>query len=92
MATGLLNEINSPADLRRFGPTDLEQLAREIRALITQTVAARGGHLASNLGVVDLTLALHRIFDFSRDHLVWDVGHQCYAHKILTGRREGFEK
>jgi 1-deoxy-D-xylulose-5-phosphate synthase len=88
----LLNEINSPADLRRFGPTDLEQLAREIRALITQTVAARGGHLASNLGVVDLTLALHRIFDFSRDHLVWDVGHQCYAHKILTGRREGFEK
>jgi 1-deoxy-D-xylulose-5-phosphate synthase len=92
LANGLLNEINSPADLRRFGPSDLEQLAREIRALITQTVAARGGHLASNLGVVDLTLALHRVFDFSRDHLVWDVGHQCYAHKILTGRREGFDK
>ncbi|MCX5656098.1 MAG: 1-deoxy-D-xylulose-5-phosphate synthase [Planctomycetota bacterium] len=91
MATGLLNEIRSPADLRRFGPSALEQLAREIRALITQTVAARGGHLASNLGVVDLTLALHRVFDFSRDHLVWDVGHQCYAHKIITGRREGFE-
>jgi 1-deoxy-D-xylulose-5-phosphate synthase len=87
----LLNEINSPADLRRFGPTDLEQVAREIRALITETVAVRGGHLASNLGVVDLTVALHRVFDFSRDHLVWDVGHQCYAHKILTGRREGFE-
>ena len=90
MATGLLDGINSPADLRRFGPAELEQLAREIRALITQTVASRGGHLASNLGVVELTLALHRIFDFSRDHLVWDVGHQCYTHKILTGRREGF--
>jgi len=75
-----------------MGPADLERLAQEIRALITATVAERGGHLASNLGVVELTLALHRIFDFSRDHLVWDVGHQCYTHKILTGRREAFKR
>jgi 1-deoxy-D-xylulose-5-phosphate synthase len=75
-----------------MGPADLERLAREIRALITATVAETGGHLASNLGVVELTLALHRIFDFSRDHLVWDVGHQCYTHKILTGRREAFKR
>ena len=73
-------------------PAELVRLAREIRTLITDTVSETGGHLASNLGVVDLTLALHRAFDFSRDHLVWDVGHQCYAHKILTGRREAFKR
>ena len=88
---GLLDNIDSPADLQGLGPAELAHLARDIRTLITRTVAAHGGHLASNLGVVDLTLALHRVFDFSRDHLVWDVGHQCYAHKILTGRRAGFE-
>jgi transketolase N-terminal domain/subunit len=90
MPDGLLDSINSPADLRGMSAEDLVRLAREIRTLITKTVAARGGHLASNLGVVDLTLALHRAFDFSRDHLIWDVGHQCYAHKILTGRKAGF--
>ena len=73
-------------------PAELVRLAREIRTLITETVSETGGHLASNLGAVDLTLALHRTFDFSRDHLVWDVGHQCYAHKILTGRREAFKR
>jgi 1-deoxy-D-xylulose-5-phosphate synthase len=73
-------------------PAELVRLAREIRTLITETVSETGGHLASNLGVVDLTLALHRTFDFSRDHLVWDVGHQCYAHKIITGRREAFKR
>jgi len=87
----LLDQIASPRDLRGLSAQDLARLAAEIRALITRTVAARGGHLASNLGVVDLTLALHRTYDFARDHLVWDVGHQCYAHKILTGRREAFQ-
>jgi len=87
----LLDQIESPRDLRGLSAEALVRLAGEVRALITRTVAAHGGHLASNLGVVDLTLALHRVFDFTRDHLVWDVGHQCYAHKILTGRREAFE-
>ncbi|MFO8014010.1 MAG: 1-deoxy-D-xylulose-5-phosphate synthase [Phycisphaerae bacterium] len=91
MSESLLDQIDSPRNLRGLSGQDLERLASEIRALITRTVAARGGHLASNLGVVDLTLALHRTYDFARDHLVWDVGHQCYAHKILTGRREAFE-
>ena len=91
MSDSLLDQIESPRDLRGLSAKDLERLAAEVRALITRTVAARGGHLASNLGVVDLTLALHRTYDFARDHLVWDVGHQCYAHKILTGRREAFE-
>jgi 1-deoxy-D-xylulose-5-phosphate synthase len=92
MPESLLNSINSPADLRGLTTDQLGRLAREIRAVITDAVSKQGGHLASNLGVVELTLALHRAFDFSRDHLVWDVGHQCYAHKILTGRRPGFGK
>ena len=92
MPDSLLDTIASPRDLRGLSPDDLARLAGEIRALITRAVAAHGGHLASNLGVVDLTLALHRAFDFSEDHLVWDVGHQCYAHKILTGRRQAFER
>ena len=92
MPDRLLDHVESPRDLRGMGPADLVRLALEIRALITATVAETGGHLASNLGVVDLTLALHRTFDFSRDHLVWDVRHQCYAHKILTGRREAFKR
>ena len=86
------DKINSPADLRALSADDLVRLAAEVRALITQSVAASGGHLASNLGVVELSVALHRAYDFSRDHLIWDVGHQCYAHKILTGRRAGFDK
>jgi 1-deoxy-D-xylulose-5-phosphate synthase len=86
----LLDAIRSPKDLAKLSVEDLGRLAAEVRALITATVSERGGHLASNLGVVDLVIALHRAFDFSRDNLVFDVGHQCYAHKILTGRREGF--
>ena len=91
MADRLLDNIESPRDLRGMSVAELERLAQEVRAAITSAVAANGGHLASNLGVVDLTLALHRTFDFLRDRLIWDVGHQCYAHKILTGRREGLK-
>ena len=87
----LLERINSPADLKALSVRQLERLAEEIRQLIIETVSRRGGHLASNLGVIELTLALHSVFDFPRDRLLWDVGHQCYAHKIITGRRRAFE-
>ncbi|MBW8015768.1 MAG: 1-deoxy-D-xylulose-5-phosphate synthase [Planctomycetes bacterium] len=86
----LLDKINSPFDLRGLSVDDLGVLAEEIRDHITHSVSVTGGHLASNLGVVDLTIALHYVFDFKRDKLLWDVGHQCYAHKILTGRRDDF--
>lgn len=86
----LLDNVNSPNDLKRLKLNDLSQLAKEIRELIINTVAKTGGHLASNLGVVELTMALHYVFDFSRDRIVWDVGHQTYTHKILTGRKDKF--
>src|SRR5512139_1898169 len=86
----LLAQIGSPADLRRLPPSELPQLAQEIRREIVRTVAKVGGHLASSLGVVELTLALHYVFDTPRDRLIWDVGHQTYAHKLITGRREQF--
>ena len=92
MADRLLDTVHSPDDLRPLSLDECARLGQEIRALITDAVAAHGGHLASNLGVVDLTIALHRVFDFARDRLVWDVGHQCYAHKILTGRGSGFAR
>ncbi len=85
-----LNDIQSPEDLRRMGWPELDRLAARLRSRITEVVSRTGGHLASNLGVVELTLALHRVFDFRRDHLVFDVGHQCYVHKLLTGRRDAF--
>jgi 1-deoxy-D-xylulose-5-phosphate synthase len=88
----LLRTINEPADLLNLTTEQLQHLAEEIRSLITHSVSQTGGHLASNLGVVELTIAMHRVFDFKKDRLLWDVGHQCYAHKILTGRRELFEK
>jgi 1-deoxy-D-xylulose-5-phosphate synthase len=88
----LLQSINEPADLRRVPSTDLPQLARELREFILASVARTGGHLSSNLGTVELTIALHYVFDTPHDRLVWDVGHQTYAHKILTGRREGMSK
>ncbi len=87
----LLDSINSPADLRPLSPDQLTQLAGEVRELIIDVVSRNGGHLASNLGTVELTLALHRSFDLELDRLIWDCGHQCYAHKILTGRRERFD-
>ncbi|MGI8778442.1 MAG: 1-deoxy-D-xylulose-5-phosphate synthase [Acidimicrobiales bacterium] len=86
----LLESINSPADLRRLDDDELTVLAGEIREFIVKSVSVTGGHLGSNLGVVELTLALHRVFDSPRDLLLWDTGHQAYAHKIVTGRRDRF--
>lgn len=85
--TALLDTILSPEDLRRLPPEDLPQVVRELRACLLENIAASGGHFASNLGVVELTVALHYVYRTPQDHLVWDVGHQAYAHKILTGRR-----
>ena len=86
----LLPSIRSPQDLRRLSLDDLNRLADEIRDVIISTVSANGGHLASNLGVVELTIALHRVFDSPDDKIVWDVGHQCYTHKLITGRFTAF--
>jgi 1-deoxy-D-xylulose-5-phosphate synthase len=85
----LLSTINDPADLRRLDRTQLQQLAVELRAFVVDSVARTGGHLSSNLGTVELTIALHTVFNTPHDRIVWDVGHQTYPHKILTGRREG---
>jgi len=87
----ILDQIESPAQLRALGEARLLRLAQEMRQKIIDTVSRHGGHLASNLGVIELTIALHHVFDFSRDRLLWDVGHQCYAHKLLTGRAKRFE-
>src|SRR5437899_8925856 len=84
----LLEQINSPADLRRLRPDELPDLADEIRQYILETMARVGGHTGASLGAVELAVALHYAFDTPRDRLVWDVGHQAYAHKILTGRRD----
>ena len=87
----MLEKINSPKDLKKLNIKEKEQLAQEIRDYILQVVSENGGHLASNLGVVELTIALHSVFDAPKDKIVWDVGHQTYVHKILTGRREKFK-
>ncbi len=86
----LLDKIENPADLKGLPQPQLEQLASEIREELVAIVTANGGHLASNLGVVELTIALHRTFDSPRDKIIWDVGHQSYVHKLLTGRRHRF--
>jgi 1-deoxy-D-xylulose-5-phosphate synthase len=86
----ILEHIDSPADLRSLTPEELDLLSEEIRSFIVDAVTATGGHLGSNLGVVELTLALHRTFDSPRDALLWDTGHQAYVHKLVTGRREAF--
>ena len=91
MSTKYLEKINSPEDLKKLGPAELTELAEEIRQFMLRSISKTGGHLASNLGVVELTLALHHVFDFKQDKLLWDVGHQCYAHKIVTGRKAGFQ-
>lgn len=90
--TKILDTIHSPQDIKTLSIEQLNQLAGEIRELITHSVSRTGGHLASNLGMVDLTLALHYVFDFASDRLLWDVGHQCYAHKVLTGRKDQFDR
>ena len=89
--TNLLEQINSPKDLKKITLEEKETLSQEIRDLIIDVTSKNGGHVASNLGVVELTIALHSIFDTPNDKIVWDVGHQCYVHKILTGRREEFQ-
>ncbi|MCP5279679.1 MAG: 1-deoxy-D-xylulose-5-phosphate synthase [Thiobacillus sp.] len=84
----LLETINTPGDLKQLGRSDLKDLADELREFIIQSVSRTGGHLASNLGVIELTVALHHVFNTPEDRIIWDVGHQTYAHKVLTGRRE----
>src|SRR6185436_12662778 len=84
----LLQTINDPAELRKLERRQLRQLADELRAFVLDSVSRTGGHLSSNLGTVELTVALHHVFNTPHDRLVWDVGHQTYPHKILTGRRE----
>ena len=84
----LLENINSPTDLRKLPPDQLQMVADEIREYILETMSRVGGHTGASLGAVELAVALHYAFDTPRDRLVWDVGHQAYAHKILTGRRE----
>lgn len=87
-----LDKINSPADLKKLQEDEIAPLAEEIRQFLVEKVEANGGHLASNLGVVELTLAIHRVFDVPNDHLIFDVGHQSYVHKIITGRKDRFDE
>lgn len=86
-----LDKIKSPADVKNLSRDELEKLSAEIRKVLIETVSKTGGHLASNLGVVELTLAIHRVFDSPTDRIVWDVGHQCYTHKLITGRFDCFD-
>src|SRR3982751_237179 len=86
----LLQNINQPSDLKQFKEEDLEQICQELRQYIIDVVSVNGGHFAASLGVVELTVALHYILNTPYDQLVWDVGHQAYGHKILTGRRDNF--
>ena len=88
--TPVLDRIDHPRDLRRLDARELEMLAREIRSLIVATVNRNGGHLGSNLGIVELTITLHRVFDSPHDVILFDTGHQTYPHKLLTGRRRDF--
>ena len=90
--TPLLDTVSLPEDLRQLEREDLAQLAKELRSFLIKSVAETGGHLSSNLGTIELTIALHYVFDTPHDRLVWDVGHQTYAHKILTGRRAGMAR
>ena len=85
-----LEGVNNPADLKKLTMKELELLAAEIREKIIETVSRNGGHLAPSLGVVELTIALHYVFDAPQDKIIWDVGHQAYAHKLITGRRDRF--
>ena len=86
--TPLLDRVSSPADLKRFSDAELEQIAHELRHETIAAVSETGGHLGAGLGVIELTVALHAVFDTPRDKVIWDVSHQAYPHKILTGRRD----
>ena len=86
-----MNTVNSSADIKRLSDEELNCLASELRSFLVDSVSKTGGHLASNLGDVELTLALHRVYDTSKDRIVFDVGHQSYVHKIITGRRDQFD-
>ena len=86
----LLSKVNSPTDLKALSAKEIKPLCEEIRTYLIEQISENGGHLASNLGVVELTLAIHRVFQSPKDHIIFDVGHQCYVHKLLTGRRDVF--
>jgi 1-deoxy-D-xylulose-5-phosphate synthase len=88
----LLKTVDDPSQLRKLERKQLHQLADELRAFVLDSVSKTGGHLSSNLGTVELTIALHAVFETPDDRIVWDVGHQTYAHKILTGRREAMAR
>jgi len=92
LADSLLESIDGPEALRRLDVDQLRALAAEIRDVLIEAVSVNGGHLGSNLGAVELTLALHRVFDSPRDAIVWDTGHQTYVHKLVTGRLDGFDR
>jgi 1-deoxy-D-xylulose-5-phosphate synthase len=87
----VLDKINAPNDIRKLSKEELNRLPKEIRRFLIEHLSVTGGHLASNLGCVELTMALHMVMDFPKDKLIWDVSHQSYTHKILTGRKDGFE-
>ena len=87
----ILDRIKKPNDVKALNISECEMLAEEIRQFLVDSLSETGRHLASNLGVVELTIALHRVLEFPQDKLIWDVGHQAYTHKILTGRKEQFD-
>lgn len=91
MNSPLLEKISQPSDLKKLSGQQVVQLCADIREFLLENVSKTGGHLASNLGAVELTVALHRVFTTPQDEIVFDVGHQCYTHKLLTGRREGLQ-
>ncbi|MGA1220656.1 MAG: 1-deoxy-D-xylulose-5-phosphate synthase N-terminal domain-containing protein, partial [Ilumatobacteraceae bacterium] len=88
----LMDDLNGPEDLKRLPAAQLPELAREIRDFIVDSVATNGGHLGSNLGAVELSIALHRVFESPTDAILWDTGHQAYVHKLLTGRKSQFNE
>ena len=87
----MLHNINDPSDLKKLATDQLHQLCSEIREFFIDKILKNGGHFSANLGVVELTVALHYVYDFKVDKLVWDVGHQAYIHKLLTGRKKEFD-
>ena len=86
----ILDRIQKENDIKNLTEAEIDELRYEIRQFLLESISVTGGHLASNLGVVELTMALHLCFDLPKDKIIWDVGHQAYTHKILTGRKEGF--